>query len=231
MDVRPNRARDRPTLMTSRAWSMRTMLPPDLLGPDEDLEPEGDRLGVDAVGPADEIVCWAHGLPAEDAPELDEAFPDPVERLDDEEGEGPVDDVVRRQPEVDVAAVLADVLPDRRKEGDDVVLLDLFDFLDAFDVRRRPGRSSARGRIFPSLAQASQTAITTTSHRRYLFCSVQTAPFRDWCVFRSWVWIPSREAAKSYRQTRAQSNAAGSDRGRKRGALLKDLKEFVWNLV
>ena len=118
----------------------------DLLVPDQDLESEGDRLGVDAVGPAHaDGLFMLDGFPPQDLLQFHEALADLDERLADHHREGRVHHVVRGQPHVDVPAVGPDLLVDRGQEGDDVVLDDLLDGLDPLGVEAGLGLDRLQG--------------------------------------------------------------------------------------
>ena len=89
-----------------------------------------------------------------------------------------VDDVRRGEPVVEPARVLADLLGDRLREGDDVVVRAPLDLLRAGDVDARAGadRLHASAGTTPSSAHASSAASSTSSQLARRRSSVQTAP-------------------------------------------------------
>ena len=90
--------------------------------PEGRLEPEGGRLGVDAVGAADhQRLLVGEGEPAERLAEALEAVEQQVGGALELERERGVDDVRRRQPQVDEPGVRADGLLELGEKGDDVV--------------------------------------------------------------------------------------------------------------
>ena len=142
----------------------------ELLDPAEQLEPERHRLGVDAVraahaggravllGPR-QRASRARSTPASSSRAG-------VAELQRQRG---VDDVRRRQAVVEPARVLADLLGDRLRERDDVVVrapLDLARARRRRRARRRGSRPTASGGTTPSSAQASSAASSTSSQRR-----------------------------------------------------------------
>ena len=117
--------------------------------PGGELEAEGDRLGVDAVGAphADRVLVFVGaGLDrGEDLVEVGQQFVGCLGELHREAG---VEDVRGGHPLVDEARLGADVLGDRGEKGDDVMLDLGFDGIDPGDIEiplvadhfdRRPG--------------------------------------------------------------------------------------------
>ena len=117
----------------------------DLGAPQEQLQAEGHRLCVDAVRPADaRRVLELDGAAAQYFEELFEVVDDDVGGLLHHDAECRVLDIARRQSLVDIFRVLADILGDVREEGDDVVIRDLLDLLDARQVELRLGADVRR---------------------------------------------------------------------------------------
>ncbi len=107
----------------------------ELIVPERQLEAEGHRLGVYAVGAADHRrVAVLVGAGGDGRPQLADQPQDHIHRLHHLQGLRGVDDVRRRQAEVQPPRRRADVLGDGRGEGDDVVLGGLLDLFDAGDV-------------------------------------------------------------------------------------------------
>ena len=136
--------------------------------PAGELEPEGRRLGVDAVRAADlqrlAVLLGARGDGGEGAVEPGE---DQRAGLADLQRERRVDDVGGREAVVEPAALLAELLGDGVDEGGGVVVqrrLELGHALggSAGSPRRcaRPRRRARR----PSSAQAAVAASSTSSH-------------------------------------------------------------------
>jgi hypothetical protein len=103
--------------------------------PQRQLQSERHRLGVHAVRPSDHRCAavflgpGANGVhQSVDSPQHEVAGLANLQRL------GGVDDVRGGQAEMKPASRRADVLRHRRRERDDVVLRNLFDFFDAGDV-------------------------------------------------------------------------------------------------
>ena len=109
--------------------------------PHRQLEPEGHRLGVNTVRAADH-----HGVLVLERPLLDgvgqplQVLHEKLGRLDHQERQRRVDDVVAGQAQVDVPGVRPDVLGDVGDEGDHVVLDRRLDLAHARDLvtRLRP---------------------------------------------------------------------------------------------
>ncbi len=104
-----------PTEIVARARRRRSRLRPASVVPDRHLEAEAGRLGVNAVGAAD-----GQGVLVADrqvAQRLAEPFlprDQQLDRVAELERRGGVPDVARRQPDVDEARVLADLLLEAR---------------------------------------------------------------------------------------------------------------------
>ena len=94
-----------------------------------------------------------------------------------------VDDVGRGETEVQPAGSRPSVLGHRRREGDHIVLRDLFDLFDARDVESRLGSQSVAASlgIRPASAIASAAASSTWSQVSYLCWSLQIRPISG-CV-------------------------------------------------
>ena len=111
-------------------------------GPAGELETEGRRLGVDAVGAADRhglaMLLGARHDGGEGAVDPGEDQCAGIANLKRESG---VEDVRRRQPVVEPAPLLAEPLGDRVDEGGDVVVRPRLDLGDA--LRRRNDGSLA----------------------------------------------------------------------------------------
>ena len=128
-DDRLARARTR---STSRA---------ELRVPERQLQAERHRLGVHAVRAADHRrAAMLERAIADRLGQRVEILQDDVARLAHLQRLRGVDDVRRGQAEVQPARRRPDVLGDRGREGDDVVLGGLLDFLDAGDVEARRAR-------------------------------------------------------------------------------------------
>ena len=95
-----------------------------------------------------------------------EVLQDQVARLDHLQRQRGVDDVGRRQAEMQLARRRPDVLGHGRRERDDVVMRRLLDFLDARDVERARAAELACGvgGTMPASAIASAAASSTSSH-------------------------------------------------------------------
>ena len=112
--------------------------------PERQLHAERHRLRVNAVGAADHrrppvlLGARPHRLQ-----QLGEVLDDQIAGLAHLQRLRGVEDVRRGQPEVQPAGGGSDVLGDRGREGDDVVLGDLLDGFDAGDVELAPAPSSA----------------------------------------------------------------------------------------
>ncbi len=146
MDERPHRAGDAADGDRPQGLLQSADVPADLLVPDEELEPESHRLGVDAVGPADaDGQAMLQRLALEETTEGAEVDEEIFERFLDEERQGRVDDVVGGQAEMDVARVRPDLFGDRGQEGDDVVLDDLLDGVDPVDRESGLGLDRPQG--------------------------------------------------------------------------------------
>ena len=107
----------------------------DLCTPEEELQAEGHRLGVDAVCASDawcvtELICAA----AQDGAELLQIVENDGGRVTHHDAVCRVLHIARGESLVDVFRVLADVLFEVREEGNDVVVGGLFDLVDARDV-------------------------------------------------------------------------------------------------
>jgi len=79
-------------------------MPIQLLIPDQKLKTESDRLGMDAMSPADaggHLVLKGHLF--NDFPQFKEFFLNQVKRLNHEERERRVDNVIRGKTHVDKA--------------------------------------------------------------------------------------------------------------------------------
>ena len=113
---------------------------PDIVDPNCQLEPERDRFRVDSVGAAGHESVFVLDRPAGDCLfERCEVFEQDIRRIAKPQRQCRIDDVIRRQPDVDVAGVLAYRLCYRRKERDYVVLLDFLEFVDSIDIDGRAG--------------------------------------------------------------------------------------------
>ena len=130
----------------------------DLERPAGELQPERDRLGVDAVGAAHhQRVGLAPGAGDQRREEAVAVAQEELAGVPELEGERGVDDVAARQAEMEVAALRPDGLGDLADERDDVVvgrLLDLGDPLGIdggprLDRRERLGRARRRARPGP----------------------------------------------------------------------------------
>jgi len=116
--------------------------------PEEKLEAEGRRLGVDSVSAADDrSVFELEGAALEDVAESDDASADDSGGLADLEGLRGVDDVGGGEAVVEPARVLGigDMLGDGGRKGDDVVLDLGLDGIDAFDCEVALVTDSVRG--------------------------------------------------------------------------------------
>ena len=113
--------------------------PNGLRVPVSELQAEGHRLGVDAVGAPDHrgVLVGERAL-AEHRQEGVEVVQDDSASFPDQKGKGRVDDVRRRQAVVEPAAFRPDALGHVRHEGDDVVLDLLLDGVDPRDVEAGP---------------------------------------------------------------------------------------------
>jgi hypothetical protein len=103
--------------------------------PQRELEAEGHHLGMDAVGPADHrrlLVFLRARL--DRLGERRHVLQDQVARLDHLQRLRRIDDVGRRQAEVEPAGRGPDNLRHRGREGDHVVLRRFFNLVDAGDV-------------------------------------------------------------------------------------------------
>ena len=152
----------------SRAPARRADVARELGVPQRQLQPEGHRLGVYAVGAADHrraaVLERARSRTASrQRPRVRRMRSRGLDHLQRLRG---VDDVRRGQAEVQPARRRPDVLGDRRGEGDDVVLGGLLDFLDPGDVERALLPQVARGLAGtrPASAIASAAASSTWSH-------------------------------------------------------------------
>ena len=115
--------------------------------PERELQAERDRLGVDAVRPADHRrVAVLLGPRADGVAQRRQPVEDEVARLAHLERLRRVDDVRRGQAEVEPAGLLADVLGHGGREGDDVVPGLRLDLLDARDVEGAALADRARPR-------------------------------------------------------------------------------------
>ena len=95
---------------------------------------------MDAVRPADaRRVLELDGAAAQYLEELLEVVDDDVGGFLHHDAKRRILDIARRQSLVDVLRVLADILGDVREEGDDVMVRDLLDLLDARQVELRLG--------------------------------------------------------------------------------------------
>ena len=125
------------------------------------LEAEGGELGVDAVAAADADVQLVLPGPAlEDLEKLVHVGPQQVRGLGQLQGQTGVEHVGRGQPQVHVAAVVADLFRQLGQEGDDVVLDPGLDFFDPRDAGLGVGLVAALadrpGRLFRDGADLGQ---------------------------------------------------------------------------
>ena len=109
----------------------------DLSVPQRQLQPEGRRLGVHPVCPANHRrSAMFERLMANGGGQPVEVLEDEIAGLAHLKGLRGVDDVRRRHPKMQPACGRPDFFSHGRRERDDVVLGDLFDFVDARDVER-----------------------------------------------------------------------------------------------
>src|SRR5215472_18011942 len=99
------------------------------------LQAEGNRLGMDAMRPADGgRVLKLPGTPLQDLAQLLQIVANDRRRLLYQQRLRGIDDVVRSQAVVQPARLRADLLRDCRSKGDDVVLHLGFDLMDPSDL-------------------------------------------------------------------------------------------------
>jgi hypothetical protein len=107
---------------------------PRLVVPEREGEAEGGRLGVDAVRAPDlRRVAELEGAAPQDFEQRVRLREQQVAGVAQQQGVRRVHHVRRGEPVVDEARGLADVLGERRGEGDDVVVGRLLDLADALD--------------------------------------------------------------------------------------------------
>ena len=111
-----------------------------------------------------------------------------------------VDDVGRRQAEMQPARGRADVLGDGGREGDDVVLRDLFDVFDARDVEGAAlaNVAAASAGTMPARAIASTAATSTCSQVSYFRWSLQMRPISGWVYRGSSIPKPSANRVPAF---------------------------------
>ena len=142
----------------------------ELRVPERQLEAEGHRLGMDAMRPTDHRrPPMLFGARSHRLHQTVEALQDHIARFAHLQRLRGVDDVGGRETEMEPPGGRTDVLGDGGGEGDDVVLGDLFDFLDAVELKRaraRMSRAASSGTI-PARAIASTAASSTCSQVSY----------------------------------------------------------------
>lgn len=126
----------------------------DFSAPEQKLQAERHRFGMDAMRAADaRRVLELDGAAAQHFEEGFHVLDEDVAGIAHHHAVGRVLDVARRQAFVDVFRVIADMLGDVREERDDVVVRDRLDLVDAVDLERGLGADVLRGflRDFPEL--------------------------------------------------------------------------------
>ena len=109
-----------------------------LVHPEEQLQTEGHRLGVDAVGAPDAgRVLEFYRASRQHRAEFFQVVENDVRRFLHHHAEGGVLDVAGGQPLVDVFRIVAHVFRHVRQKGDDVVVRDFLDLMDALEVEIR----------------------------------------------------------------------------------------------
>jgi hypothetical protein len=105
--------------------------------PERQLQAERHHLGVHAVRAADHRRLFVFsGARLDGVGEPRHELQDQIAGFDHLQRLGRIDNVGRRQAEMEPARGRSDLLGHRRGEGDDVVLRGFFDFVDARDVER-----------------------------------------------------------------------------------------------
>ena len=148
-DVRegPDRARELPVGDLLAGRRQPPSIASELRVPARTLEPEGDRLRMDAMRAAHhDGVAVPQGLGADGAAQPVEIRHQQIRRVPQLQRKSGIDDVGRGDAEVEEAPVVTHRLRDRGHEGDHVVLHLVLDFLHTGDVDPRPLAEPARRR-------------------------------------------------------------------------------------
>ena len=127
-----------PQAIASRARMSRSRFLAISSIPQGHLEAEGDRFGMDAVGPADhQGLLVPEGLFFQDGQQLVDVGQEDVRGLFQKHGQGGVEDVRGREPHVDETGIGPYEFRHAGEEGDYVVLDGPLDLVDAVDVETR----------------------------------------------------------------------------------------------
>ena len=108
---------------------------PHLFHPERQLQTEGDRLGMDAVGAAyHERIFMLDGALRQDGGELFDILDQDIGGFDQLQAGGGIHDIGRGQAEVDVAGLLAEAFGHRAEESGHIMVGLFEDFLHALEV-------------------------------------------------------------------------------------------------